>query len=51
MATKNSTETSAPIEPATVPDSAAASTSVDPAAELGFTKVDAVDPPFVVEAE
>jgi len=44
MATKTSTDASAPIEPTTVPDSAAASTSVDPAAEAGFVKHDAIDP-------
>jgi hypothetical protein len=37
-----------PIEPATVPDSAAASTSVDPAAELG-SRFDATAPPKTLE--
>jgi hypothetical protein len=39
-----------PIEPATVPASGAASTSVDPAPEVGF-KFDAIDPPYNVLAE
>jgi hypothetical protein len=51
MATKTSTDTSASIEPTTVPDSGAASTSVDPAPELGFVKHDAIDPPIDFEAE
>jgi len=43
MATKTSTESTQPIEPPAVPESAAASTSVDPAADFG-SRFDAISP-------